>query len=70
MGRIFEGALTGSGAKIAIAAARWNDFIGDKLLAGAKGELLRHGVAEDDIDVAFAGDRNPGFPNFSLVGNR
>ena len=54
MGRIFEGRLAGAGGKIAIAAARWNDFITERLLAGARAELARLGVAEDDIDIARA----------------
>ena len=52
MGQTFEGHLNGSGLKVGIVLARWNDFMGAKLLEGAKDALLRHGVAETDIDVA------------------
>lgn len=51
MGKLYEGNLVGTGLKIAIASARWNDFMGGKLLEGAKDALIRHGVSETDIDV-------------------
>ncbi|MGE0408831.1 MAG: 6,7-dimethyl-8-ribityllumazine synthase [Amphiplicatus sp.] len=54
MGRIFEGAMSGAGLKIAIVATRWNDFIVERLVAGAKDALVRHGVDETRIDLAFA----------------
>ena len=54
MGQIFEGAMSGAGLKIAIVATRWNDFIVERLTAGAKDALARHGVSEDAIDVAMA----------------
>jgi 6,7-dimethyl-8-ribityllumazine synthase len=45
-----------SGAKFAIAVARFNHFITDRLLEGALDGLKRHGVAEERIAVA----RTPG----------
>lgn len=39
--------------KIAIAAAQFNRFITDELLAGAREALTRHGVAEEDITLAW-----------------
>jgi 6,7-dimethyl-8-ribityllumazine synthase len=48
----YEGALNGSGLRIAIAVARFNDFITDRLLAGALDGLQRHGVDESSITVA------------------
>jgi len=54
MGQIFEGAMSGSGLRIAIVATRWNEFIVERLTAGAKDALLRHGVREDAIDIAMA----------------
>jgi len=54
MGRIFEGTMNGAGLKFAIVATRWNDFIVERLLAGAKDALIRHGVEERAIDVAMA----------------
>jgi 6,7-dimethyl-8-ribityllumazine synthase len=53
MGKTYEGSLTGTGLKIGIAAGRFNDFITDKLLDGAVNTLKRHGVREEDIEVAW-----------------
>jgi 6,7-dimethyl-8-ribityllumazine synthase len=53
MGKIFEGNLLGEGLKIGIVVARFNEFITGKLLSGAKDALGRHGVADEDIDVAW-----------------
>ncbi|HRE31521.1 MAG TPA: 6,7-dimethyl-8-ribityllumazine synthase, partial [Candidatus Berkiella sp.] len=36
---------------IAIVASRFNDFMVDKLVDGAKDALLRHGVKEENIDL-------------------
>ncbi len=52
MGQEFSGNLVGTGLKIAIVLSRWNDFMGGKLLEGAVDALVRHGVAEEDIDIA------------------
>jgi 6,7-dimethyl-8-ribityllumazine synthase len=49
----FEGMLLGEGLKFGIVVARFNDFITGKLLDGALDTLLRHGVNEDDIEVAW-----------------
>ncbi len=46
-----EGALQGTGLKVAIAVARFNSFITDRLLGGALDGLRRHGVAEEAITV-------------------
>jgi 6,7-dimethyl-8-ribityllumazine synthase len=53
MGKIFEGNLSGSGLKFSIVISRFNEFISSKLLNGAKDALIRHGVAEEDIDIAW-----------------
>lgn len=37
---------------LGIVLSRWNDFMGNRLLEGAKDALLRHGVDESRIDVA------------------
>ena len=47
----FEGTFAGKGIKVGIVIARFNEFITAKLLSGAKDNLLRHGVKEEDIDV-------------------
>ena len=50
---VHEGSLQGKGLRIAIVCARFNDFVTSRLLEGATGALVRHGVAEDDITVAW-----------------
>ena len=52
-GRIFEGALQGKGLSFAIVASRFNEFIGTKLIEGAKDCLVRHGVDASAIDLAW-----------------
>lgn len=39
--------------KIGVVAARFNEFITSKLLAGAVDGLTRHGISEDDIEAAW-----------------
>ena len=46
-----DGSLNGAGAKVAIVVARFNSFIGEKLLDGAVDGLVRHGVKDKDIDI-------------------
>ena len=46
-----EGALQGDGLRVAIAVARFNSFITDRLLGGALDGLRRHGVADDAITI-------------------
>lgn len=53
MGNTFEGVLMGKGLKIGVVVSRFNEFITNKLLEGAKDALVRHGVGQDDIDVAW-----------------
>lgn len=49
----YEGKLLGEGLKFAIVVARFNDFITNRLLEGAQDALIRHGVKDEDIDVAW-----------------
>lgn len=53
MGKTFEGNLVGSGLKIGIVAGRFNEFITGKLLSGAMDALKRHGVEDNNVDVAW-----------------
>ena len=48
--KTIEGLLTTQGERFCIILARFNDFIGGKLLEGAIDELQRHGVDNEDID--------------------
>ena len=51
--RTLEGNVVASGLKVAIVAARFNEFIVSKLIGGAKDALVRHGMKEDDITLAW-----------------
>jgi len=62
----YEGQLRGDGLRLAIAASRFNDFITERLLAGARDCLVRHGVDETSITVAWA----PGAFELPLVAYR
>ncbi|MFD1356353.1 6,7-dimethyl-8-ribityllumazine synthase [Fictibacillus halophilus] len=53
MAKLFEGHLVGSGLKVGIVAGRFNDFISDKLVSGAQDAFKRHGVSEEDVDIAW-----------------
>ncbi len=53
MGKTFEGNLVGTGLKIGIVVGRFNEFITGKLLSGAMDALKRHGVSEEDVEVAW-----------------
>jgi len=49
----YEGMLLGQGLKFGLVISRFNEFITKRLLDGAKDALLRHGVDDKDIDVAW-----------------
>ena len=51
--KVLEGNLVAEGLKIGIVAARFNEFIVSKLIGGAEDALKRHGVREEDIEVAW-----------------
>lgn len=51
--KTYEGKISGRGLKFAIVAARFNEFITDKLLSGALDALRRHDTAEENISVAW-----------------
>ena len=53
MTKVFEGHLVGNGLKFGIVVGRFNEFITHKLLGGALDALKRHGVEEDDIELAW-----------------
>ena len=48
---VIEGSLTAPMGRFALVAARFNHLIVDSLVAGARDALLRHGVADNDIDL-------------------
>lgn len=49
---LYEGFMTGNGLRFAIILSRFNDAIGRQLLDGARDTLRRHGVSEEQVDVA------------------
>ena len=62
----FEGNLIGTGLKIGIVVSRFNELLGSRLVSGANDALIRHGVAEDDIDIAWV----PGAFEIPLVAGK
>ena len=63
---IYEGKLNGSGLKIGIVAARFNEFIVSKLVSGAEDCLYRHDVAKEDVEVAWV----PGAFEIPLIASK
>ncbi len=53
MVNVYEGKLTAKEGKYGIVIGRFNEFIGSKLLDGAVDTLKRHGLSENNIDVAW-----------------
>ncbi|MFH1651209.1 MAG: 6,7-dimethyl-8-ribityllumazine synthase [Chloroflexota bacterium] len=66
MGKNFTGNLVGKGLKFGLVVSRFNEFFTQKLLDGAQDALLRHGVSENDIDIAWA----PGAFEIPLVAQK
>ena len=66
MSKLFEGVLLGKGLKFGVVVTRFNEFITKKLLEGAQDALLRHGVNEEDIDIAWV----PGSFEIPLVAKK
>ncbi|OCL27923.1 6,7-dimethyl-8-ribityllumazine synthase [Orenia metallireducens] len=62
----YEGKLVGTGLKFGIIVGRFNEFISSRLLSGALDALQRHGVKEEDIEVAWV----PGAFEVPLVAKR
>ena len=66
MTRTLEGHLDAKGVRIALIAARWNEPVTSRLLAGAEDCLLRHGADRDTLTVV----RVPGSWELSLAASR
>ena len=62
----FMGGHDGSGRRVAVVAARFNEVVTAKLVEGALAGLSKHGVADDAIDVAWV----PGAFEIPLVAER
>jgi 6,7-dimethyl-8-ribityllumazine synthase len=66
MSRPIEGMLLGKGLKFGLVASRFNEFITKKLIEGAEDALLRHGVGQEGIEVAWV----PGCFEIPLVAKK
>lgn len=51
--KTYEAQLVAEGLKVGIVVARFNEFITSKLLSGSLDGLVRHGVEDDAIEVAW-----------------
>ncbi len=51
--RVLEGNFKGNEVRVGIIGGRFNEFITSKLIEGAKDALVRHGVDEKNIDLAW-----------------
>lgn len=63
---VFEGKVISEGIKVGIVCARFNEFIVSKLLGGCEDTLIRHGVKDEDIDVAWV----PGAFEIPLIASK
>ena len=63
---VFEGKVISVDKKVGIVCARFNEFIVSKLLGGCEDTLIRHGVKDEDIDVAWV----PGAFEIPLIASK
>ncbi len=63
MPKYLEGNLCAGGLRFGILVSRFNSFIGERLLEGAVDALIRHGAADEHIEVT----RVPGAFEIPLV---
>jgi 6,7-dimethyl-8-ribityllumazine synthase len=66
MSQHFEGVLLGKGLKFGLVVSRFNEFLTMRLLEGAQDALLRHGVNQEDIEIAWV----PGSFEIPLVAKK
>ncbi len=64
--RTLEGKVVAREIKVGIVAARFNEFIVSKLVAGARDGLVRHDVKEEDVDLAWV----PGAFEIPLIASK
>lgn len=64
--KIHEGHLVATEGRIAIVAGRFNHFIVQHLVEGAKDALVRHGIRDDQLELAWV----PGAFEIPLVARR
>jgi 6,7-dimethyl-8-ribityllumazine synthase len=63
---IYEGSFAPPAGRFALVAARFNHFVVEHLVGGARDGLRRHGVAEDAVDLVWV----PGSFEIPLVAQR
>ncbi|KJS15609.1 MAG: 6,7-dimethyl-8-ribityllumazine synthase [Peptococcaceae bacterium BRH_c4b] len=66
MAKVFEGHLVGQGLRFGLVVGRFNEFITNKLLSGALDALKRHGVDDQDVEIAWV----PGAFEIPMVARR
>ncbi|AIQ69867.1 MULTISPECIES: 6,7-dimethyl-8-ribityllumazine synthase [Paenibacillus] len=66
MPNYLEGHLVSEGLKYGVVVGRFNEFITSKLLSGALDAFKRHGVADDEVDVAWV----PGVFEIPLIAQK
>ncbi|KJS01224.1 MAG: 6,7-dimethyl-8-ribityllumazine synthase [Peptococcaceae bacterium BRH_c4a] len=66
MVKVFEGHLLGQGLRFGLVVGRFNEFITNKLMSGALDALKRHGVEDQDVEVAWV----PGAFELSVVAGK
>lgn len=64
--KVYEGKLVSEGLKFGVIVARFNEFIGGKLLSGALDGLKRHGTLEEEVEIAWV----PGAFEIPLVAKK
>jgi 6,7-dimethyl-8-ribityllumazine synthase len=64
--KTFEGNFNGENIRVGIVCGRFNEFITSKLLGGAKDALVRHGVNDENIDIAWV----PGVFEMPLIAKK
>jgi 6,7-dimethyl-8-ribityllumazine synthase len=64
--KVLRGDRTGAGRRVAVVAARFNETVTSALVEGALAGLVKHGVAEDAITVAWV----PGAFEIPIVARR
>jgi len=61
-----HGSVEGRGRRVAIVAARFNEVVVKQLVEGAQACLVKHGVADDDVEVVWT----PGAFEIPMVARR
>ncbi len=64
--KVLEGNVVAKSIKIGVVASRFNEFIVSKLIDGARDACLRHGISDDDIDLAWV----PGAFELSIIAQK